>query len=349
MAEAQTKDEFEFEIEGEAPSSDRQTPEQIRQEQINLGKQKAKEDSNEDEDESGIKIVDDTPLEDRDRQPLPKSVLAELEADELEEYSERAQERLKQMRKVWHDERRAKEAAYREQQEAIGFAQKMMEENKKLKTRLSEGEKSFIDTVKNAAELELEMAKRAYKEARETGDADRELEAQQKLSDINFKIQRIKDYRPSLQEPDNVVNSNPDVSQQAPRLDPKTAAWQERNTWWGADEEMTALALGYHQKLEKQFGRQYVGTDDYWQRVDETMRKRFPDYDWGDAVEKPVNGGGRPVQRTEKPANVVAPASRSTSSKKIVLTQREVSLARKLNLTPEQYAKEKMRLENQNG
>jgi hypothetical protein len=111
---------------------------------------------------------------------------------------------------------------------------------------------------------------------------------------------------------------------------------------------MTALALGFHQKLEREMGKSYVGSDEYWSRVDETMRRRFPDY-FGEETQ-PTNGGGKPVTRTEtKPANVVAPASRSTSSKRIVLTQRQVSLAKKLGLTPEQYAREQKRLENQNG
>lgn len=339
MAEEQKKqDDFEVEIEGqEKPDAPQQEVKEAK------GKP-----------EVDIEIEDDTPEEDRGRTPLPKEVVDELEADELEEYSEKVKVRLKQMKKVWHDERRAKEAALREQQEAIAMAQKIYKENQALKTRLSEGEKSYMDTAKGAAELELEMAKKAYKEAYEAGDVDRVVEAQSKLNEVTYKLQRVKDYKPSLQQPEVDVNS--DQEQQAPvqvpRLDPKTAAWQERNMWWGVDEEMTALALGYHQKLEKQYGRQYVGTDDYWKRVDETMRKRFPDYDWGDEEQdKTNNGGGKPVNRTEtKPAaTVVAPATRSTSSKKIVLKQSEINLAKRFGITPEQYAKEKLRLENTNG
>ncbi len=297
-----------------------------------------------------IEIEDDTPESDRNRKPLPRNIVEELEADELDEYSDKAKERLRQMKKVWHDERRAKEAALREQQEALAMAQKIFEENKRLKTRLTEGEKNFIDTAKGAAELELEMAKKAYKEAYEAGDVDKVVEAQAKLNEVSYKLQRVRDYTPPLQEKEVEVNSNEAPPVQVPRLDPKTTAWQERNTWWGADEEMTALALGFHQKLEKQYGRQYVGTDEYWQRIDETMRKRFPDYEWGDEEVKTTNGGGKPVVRTEtKPATVVAPATRSTSSKKIVLKQSEINLAKKFGITPEQYAKEKMRLENQNG
>ena len=340
MAEEQKKDDFEIEIEGQ-------------EKEVAAPQQEEKEAKG--KPEVDIEIVDDTPEEDRGRKPLPQYLVDEIEADELEDYSDRARARLQQMKKVWHDERRAKEAADRERQEAIAFTQKILEENKKLKSRLSEGEKSYMDTAKSAAELEFEMAKRAYKEAYEAGEADQVVDAQSKLAEANWKLQRIKEYKPSLQEPEVEVQSEHQTQpeRQVPRLDPKTEAWQKRNPWWGADEEMTALALGFHQKLEKQYGRQYVGTDEYWQKVDDTMRRRFPEY-FGEQEQeqtKSTNGGGKPVARTEtKPAaTVVAPASRSTSSKKIVLKQSELALAKKFNLTPEQYAKEKMRLENQNG
>lgn len=299
-----------------------------------------------------FEIQDDTPDEDKDpvtgkeRDPLPQELVQELEQDELEDYSEKVKSRLKQMKKVWHDERRAKETAVRERQTAEEFARNVFEENKKLKQTLSSGERSYIDTAKNAAQLELEMAKRQYKEAYDAGDSDQIIEAQTKLSDANYRVHKVNEYRPSLQQEENAVQSEA-TRTELPRPDQKTTAWQERNQWWGVDEEMTALALGYHQKLEKQYGRQYVGTDEYWQNVDNTMRRRFPEY-FGE--EETTDGSGKPVQRTEtKPATVVAPASRSTSSKKIVLTQSEVNLAKKFGLTPEQYAKEKQRLEKQNG
>ena len=322
--EAEGKPEFEFEIEGE-------------EKEVAAPQQETKEAKG--KPEVNIEVQDDTPEEDRGRTPLPKEIVEELEADELEEYSDKVKTRLKQMKKVWHDERRAKEAAFREQQEALTLAQQTIEENKRLKSRLSEGEKSFLDTARGAAELEMEMAKRAYKEAYEAGDSDKVVEAQAKLSEVNFKLQRIKDYRPSLQTPEIEVNSNQQQQVQVPRPDQKTLAWQERNTWFGVDEEMTSLALGLHQKLEKQYGKGFVGTDEYWDRVDTTIRKRFPEQFEEEEV-KTTNGGGKPVTRTDRPATVVAPASRSTSSKKIVLKQSQLNIAKRLGLTPEQYARE---------
>lgn len=326
----EAKDDFEFEIEGQ---------EQAKPSIETKGKPA--------QTEPDVEIIDDTPEEDRDpvtgraREPLPKEIVEELEQDELEDYSEKVKVRLKQMKKVWHDERRAKEAALREQQEAVTVAQRIIEENKRLKTQLTAGEKSYIDTVKNAVELELEMAKRAYKEAYDAGDADQIMAAQEKFNAASFKMQQVNNYRPPLQTQEVEVNT---VSErvQVPTPDSKTLAWQERNPWWGTDSEMTALALGFHQKLERENGKQFVGTDDYWQRIDSTMRRRFPEYfGTSESEGQTTNGGGKPVTRTEsKPATVVAPASRSTSSKRIVLKQSQLNLAKKLGLTPEQYARE---------
>ena len=92
------------------------------------------------EDDFKIEIEDDTPPEDRGKTPMPKEVVQQVEEDELEEYSDKAKERLEQLKKVWHDERREKERALREQQEALRVAQQMLAENKRLKETLTKGE-----------------------------------------------------------------------------------------------------------------------------------------------------------------------------------------------------------------
>jgi hypothetical protein len=140
-----------------------------------------------------FEVEDDTPAEDRGREPLPKEIVDELDKDELEDYSEKVKIRMKQMKKVWHDERRAKEEAHRERGAAEEFARKILEENKKLKGRLSEGEKNYLDTYKGAVELELDAAKRAYREAYDAGDTDRLIEAQEKLANANYKLQKAKE------------------------------------------------------------------------------------------------------------------------------------------------------------
>jgi len=291
-----------------------------------------------------FEIEDDTPEEDRGREPLPKQIVEELEKDELEDYSEKVKIRLKQMKKVWHDERREKEAALRERQAAEEFARRILEENKSLKGKLSQGEKTYLDTYTTAAELEMDAAKRAYKEAYDAGDADKLVEAQERLNAAQFKLQKAKDYVPTLQQEENEVQT----SQQTPvaRRDPRLVAWQERNTWFGQDEEMTSLALGLHQKLVKQYGEAYTSTDEYWQKIDDTMRRRFPEQ-FQDSTQQAQET--KPAQRTEKPSTVVAPATRSTSSKKIVLKQSQLSIAKRLGLSPEQYARELMKMEANNG
>ena len=315
MATEPNEDDFQWEVEDEAPVSEDNSPD--------------------------IEVEDDTPEADRGREPMPKEVVEELEADELEEYSEKVKIRLKQMKKVWHDERREKERVMREQTEALNAAQRLLEENRQLKQSISQGEQTLVGSFKQNAEFEFEKAKREYKDAYEAGDTDRVLDAQEQLNAAQYKLQQLAGYRPALQEEEYAVQpAQPQV--QIPQPDQKTIAWQERNMWWGTDPEMTASALGLHQKLERERGPQFVGTDEYWGAIDTTMRRRFPEY-FGD--ESKATEGTAKAQRASKPANVVAPASRSTSSKKIVLKQSQITIAKRLGLTPEQYARELMKME----
>lgn len=286
-----------------------------------------------------IDVEDDTPPEDRGREPMPKEIVEELENDELEEYSEKVKIRLKQMKKVWHDERREKERLMREQDEALATAKRLLEENRKLKENLTKGEETLVGSFKQNAEFEVEQAKREYREAYEAGDADRLVDAQEKLNIASYKLQQINNYRPTLQVEEREVEV-PVQQVQQPQLDAKTVAWQERNTWYGTDPEMTASALGLHQKLINERGAQFAGSDEYWDAIDKTMRRRFPDYFGEDEVAKE-----KTTSREAKPS-VVAPASRSRSPKKIVLKQSQLAIAKKLGLTPEQYARELMKMEN---
>ncbi len=300
-------------------------------------KEEAKGSANESE-EFEFEIEDDTPPEDRGREPMPKEVVEELENDELEDYSENVKTRLKQMKKVWHDERREKERVLREQQEAIAYAQRLMAENQALKGRLSQGEQVYAETAKTAAELELEAAKKEYKDAYDLGDSDLLLAAQEKLNEAQFKLRRANDFVPARQEQE--VDVQP---QQIPvsRPDQRAVAWQERNEWFGKDEEMTSLALGLHQKLIGQYGAAYPSTDEYWKKVDDTMRRRFPEY----FAEREQADTRETRPQREKAPPVVAPATRSTGSKKIKVSQSMANAAKKLGVPLEMYVKEMMKLE----
>jgi hypothetical protein len=287
---------------------------------------------------------DDIPVADRGKEPLPQEKVEELENDTLEDYSERVKQRMAQLKKVWHDERRAKESADRERQEAIRFAQQISEENKRLKTTLTSGEETYIQTLKNALEQQLDSAKRDYREAYNAGETDRIIDAQQKMNDAQMRLSQAQQYEPrfknTLQEPENPVyiqqNEQPSF-----KPDSKAMAWQEKNDWFGKDEEMTSLALGLHEKLVR--SGISPTSDEYYRRIDSTMQKRFPE-NFGDAT----LDEDQPAQRT-KPSTVVAPATRSTAPKKVRLTKTQVALAKKFGLTPEQYARETLKLENANG
>ena len=291
-----------------------------------------------------LEIEDDTPPQDKGREPLPEKVVDELENDTLEDYSDRVKQRMAQLKKVWHDERRAKESADRERHEAIKFAQQIAEENKKLKTTLSSGEETYLHTLKGALEQQLHSAKRDYREAYDLGDSEKIIEAQQKMNDAQFRLSEAQRYTPqfknALQEPEKEVYI-PQSQPQVAKPDNKALAWQDKNDWFGRDEEMTSLALGVHEKLVRS-GIDPT-SDEYYRRIDSTMQKRFPE-NFGDAT----LDEDQPAQRT-KPSNVVAPATRSTAPKKVRLTKTQVALAKKFGLTPEQYARETLKLENANG
>lgn len=292
------------------------------------------EDTNLD-DELELEIEDDTPEEDRGREPMPEHIVQNLESDELDEYDSTVKEKLKQLKKVWHDERRAKEAAYREREEAVRIIQHLHDENQRIKSVYNTGEQEYINTALQAAALEVEACKKMFREAYEAGDPDALVDAQNNLQIANLKLLKAKGLKPNpLQTDDNIVKhiQEPQQARQPqPGPDQKALAWQNRNPWFGSDEEMTATALGLHEKLKNQGVE--VGSDEYYEALDKTMRKRFVEY-FG---EKP------------KAKNVVAPASRSTSSNKVRLSASQVQLAKRLGITPEMYAKELLKLEKNNG
>jgi uncharacterized protein (UPF0335 family) len=286
-----------------------------------------------------IDVEDNTPEEDRGKPPLPDNVKEELYNDELEDYSSKVKKKLIQMKKLAHDERREKDNAIREQQEAIAFAQKVMQENQRLKSNLNNSEKNVLMSVQKAVAMEMEAAKRAYREAYDSGDTDKVMEAQERLTQATLKTEKVKNFRPpALQEEETPVQMQ---SQPAPqfRPDPSAQAWQQENPWFGEDEEMTSLALGLHERLKRE-GVQ-VSSQEYYRKIDATIRKRFPE-----RFEEEAEQNERPVARR---SSVVAPATRSTAPKRVRLNPSEMSLAKKLNLTPEQYAKAKLEMEANNG
>jgi hypothetical protein len=291
-----------------------------------------------------IEEEDDTPVEDQGKDPLPDDIVEQLENDTLDDYSERVKQRMAQLKKVYHDERRAKESADREREEAIRFARSIAEENKKLKTTLSSGEEDYLKIMKDAYEKELALAKRDYREAYDSGDTDKLVDAQSRMNEAQYKFSNAQNLKPqynTVQESTDSVDFKQNTPQpKVPQPDAKARAWQDNNPWFGKDDEMTALAMGVHEKLVRNGVN--PTSDEYYRSIDSTMQKRFPEK-FGDNSLEQV----KPAQR--KPSNVVAPATRSTAPKKVRLTKTQIALAKKFKLTPEQYARELIKSENANG
>jgi hypothetical protein len=296
------------------------------------------------EDKIEIEIEDDTPVEDRGRKPAdPEKVKQlEVEVDDLDKYSKEAKDKLIKMKRVWNDERRRAEAAERERQAAIDAAQRLLTENQRMKLMLESGEKEYKEAKKDSAKAQLKAAKQAYKEAYEAGDADKIMEAQEEMTKAQMELDKVKKFKlPELPKEEFVVQS-PQQYQNAPRPDDRVVEWAADNPWFGQDEEMTAAAMGLHEKMKRQ-GMQ-IGSEEYYATLDKTMRKRFPE-NFEDDSEVEVEAKPKADTPKAKPATVVAPATRSTAPKRVRLTQSQVALAKKLGLTPEQYVKELIKVE----
>ena len=282
----------------------------------------------ESEGETQVEVVDDTPEQDRGRPPM-KEPPAEVTDDELAQYSEGVKKRIQHISKGYHEERRAKEAALREREEAVRLAQTLMEENKKLQSNLGQGQQVLLEQAKKVVANEVEQAKAKYKSAYESGDADALVAAQEELTAAKIKAERVNNFKPPVAKPEEtVVQPAPQ-----PQVDSKARAWQSANPWFGSNRRMRAVALEVHNELVE--GGVDPTSDEYYQKINSEVRQIFPD---AFPFEKPVK------------KSVVAPATRSTAPKKIVLTQSQVNLAKRMGLTPEQYAREVAKLErNQNG
>jgi hypothetical protein len=275
-----------------------------------------------------IEIVDDTPPADKGRTPLREQP-ADVTDDELAKYSDqKLKDRLAHLGKGYHEERRAKEAASRERDEAVRIAQSVVAENQKLQGSLANNQNALLEQAKKVVGSEIEDAKREFKAAQEAFDTDAILEAQQKLNAAMIKADRVNNFRPApVQAPQNVVQTQPQVQQ--PQLDSKTREWNEQNPWFGSDRKMTAYALSLHAELVE--SGVPVASDEYFHSINADVRKRFPET----FAEEPA--GAKSSQRAK--SNVVAPASRSTAPKKVVLTQTQVNIAKRLGVPLELYAR----------
>jgi hypothetical protein len=282
------------------------------------------------EGDTEIEVVDDTPAQDRGRKPM-KDAPAEVTDDELEQYSEGVKKRIQHFSKGYHEERRAKEAAFREREEAMRLAQSLVEENKRLQGSLGQGQQALLEQAKKVVANEVESAKQKLKVAHEAFDTDGIVAAQEELAKAVHKAERVNNFKPSVAQPQAPVVQPAPQPEYVPQVDTKARAWQEANSWFGADKEMTALALAVHEKLVESGVN--PTSDEYYEKINSRVRSVFPDA----------------FPSEKRKSSVVAPATRSTAPRKIVLTQSQVHIAKRLGLTNEQYARavaEEMRKQN---
>lgn len=269
-----------------------------------------------------IEIVDDTPEDDRNRKPM-KEAPVDVSDEELDQYSDSVKKRIQHFTKGYHEERRSKEAAVREREEAVNLAQSLVEENKRLQGSLGQGQAALLDQAKKVLAGEVDAAKQKYKAAYEAGDSEALVNAQDELTNAKIKADRVNNFKlPPLQEPKDVVQHQQAAA--APQVDTKARAWQDENPWFGSDDEMTAVALTVHKKLVE--SKIDPTSDEYYEKINSRVRQLFPD--------------AFPSGKTAKKSTVVASATRSTAPRKIVLTQSQVNIAKRLGVPLEAYAKQ---------
>ena len=280
-----------------------------------------------------VEVVDDTPPEDRDRKPSPPP--KDLTDDELENYSDKVKSRIKHFSKGYHDERRVKEAALRERNELETYAKQLLEENQQLKGTVDKNQNTMLEQAKQTVARELETAKRQYKEAYESGDADAIVEAQEAIATAKIRADKVSNFKPAPLQREETPVQVPQTPKESPKpqVDQRATEWAEENTWFGPNDEMTSFALGLHNKLVKEGIDPQ--SDTYYESIDSRMRQVFPEeFDFSEDT----NTEATPPKK--RASNVVAPATRSTAPKKVTLTRTQVSLAKRLGLPLDVYAKQ---------
>jgi hypothetical protein len=283
-----------------------------------------------------IEVVDDSPPKPSKYKKMEETP-EDANDDELSQYGEKVRKRIQHFQKGYHEARREADTALKEREAAILAAQKVLEENKKLKGSLNENQNSLLEQAKRVVAVELESTRKKYKEAHESGEADKMIEANEELAAAKVKFDRVTNYKPTTLQEDESVVQLPELRPIVPR-DEKAESWREENPWFGVDDEMTSLALAYHKKLISEGAN--PKSEEYYEKINARMRKRFPENfeptesDDDEVEEKPTK-----ESRPKTNANVVAPATRSSAPKKVRLTQSQLNIAKRLGVPIELYAR----------
>lgn len=283
-------------------------------------------------DDFEIEVVDDLPEEHRGKPRTAED--AELASspdddDELKSYSDNVQKRIKRMTWEKKEEERRRIEAQKLQEEAVRYAEQIKQENERLRKTLEDGEGVLINQAKGRLAAELDRAKAQYRAAYDSGDADALIEAQEKLTKLQYEHERLAGYKPAPRRAPQQPVYQPVQQPNIPKPDERALKWAERNPWFQQDKEMTGYAYGLHEKLVMD------GVDPssqkYYDEIDRAVRRVFPDRFDPEQIEDEA-----PQRRT---GPVVAPATRSGKKpRKVQLTSTQVALAKRLGLTNEQYA-----------
>ena len=306
--------------------------------------------STEESDDLEIEIIDDRPIADR-KTPRVKTTATDDEdiESEIEGVDEQVKKRINRLKYEFHEERRAKEATEKVREEAITYAQKVQEENKRLAALIGKGEEALLGQISAKAQSQLERAKAEFKEAYESGNSEKMLEANETIlnSSVDLKSanEKINYYEQQKQvQAQQPVVPQQTASQQFAPPDPKGVKWLQDNKWFGdpKHKDLTGFAYGLHETLIND-EKIHPTSDEYYQQVDTRMRKAFPDF-FGteNQAEDTISTDVVETASSRKPSSVVAPATRNNGAmpRKVQLTATQVNLARRLGITPEQYAKQ---------
>lgn len=290
-----------------------------------------------------IEIVDDTPEEDRGKVVAPEKTESDddisVNDDEISHYKDDIQRRIKELSFKTHAERRAKELAAKERDEALKFAEKLAEENKRFRELAGNTEKFAVDQAKTRAESEINATKRMMKEAWEAGETDKFIEHQERLQRLVNEHERYSTYVPPVYE-----ETKYEAPKRQPQPDNKAVTWASQNQWFEANGELEKEMTGYAYAVSDMLIRDKridPTSDQYFDEINKRVQKRFPEYFKTSEPE---------VDATARTSTVVAPATRTNKSvSKVRLTPTQVALARRFNLTPEQYVAQYMKDYGSNG
>lgn len=294
------------------------------------------------EEDLEIEVVNDTPPEDRrpPRNETSDSQTPSNEDEELKNYSQSVQKRIKLLRYEFHEERRQRERAVRERQEALTYASSLQQQIEQYRKNSEESQRALIQTSAKQKGSELDSAKRLLKEAYEAGDTDKMAAAQEAIAVLANEKRLLESYTPPSTSSVSYLQpqeTQPVADQPAqPRVSAKAVLWKEANPWFGSDMALTGHAIDVHSKLVN------AGVDPESDQYYEAIDKAVYQFQQNISGTQATSQAPAPVQ--SKPKNgVVISSSRTPNGQtrtKVQLTESALAVAKRLGVTPQQYAKE---------